>query len=425
MTTVEDRLRAATRAAAGTVADGSAPPLILPVPDHRRAAGWRRPRPRTRWLAPIAAVGAVAAITAGLIVATVPASVRKPYQVRTSAPVTLPAVQQTPPLADGLPAYFLAVPDRKVQGQGAASGFVDIVSTATGRTARKVTLPGAVNRIAADGAGAFYAAVLPRSGPLRFYRIAWPVTGGGVAVTALPVRGPWHEVDALAASPDGARLAIATYVQHGSTGYVQNLTVATTTTGAEHRWTAVPPGTTGSMATISWLADSRTLAFSWAYSYNSASGSLHLLDTTAPGSNLLGSQSVLPLNNPAGKFKDLAISETGRVLIGTSAYPAGPFGVVHGRPTALGDVISFSARTGAASFLYRPRAPSGSHATTFCEDPMWISPSGQQALLTCTRGSPGGQQSETVLLLGQAGATRLHRLERFTGSFVNLVAFGT
>jgi hypothetical protein len=56
---------------------------------------------------------------------------------------------------------------------------------------------------------------------------------------------------------------------------------------------------------------------------------------------------------------------------------------------------------------------------------MWISPSGQQALLTCTRGSPGGQQSETVLLLGQAGATRLHRLERFTGSFVNLVAFGT
>ncbi|MGE5131551.1 MAG: hypothetical protein ACM32E_01430, partial [Gemmatimonadota bacterium] len=56
MTTIEDRLRAATRAAAATVAPGSARPLRLPDP----APGRDRPRwPRGRrwpgWQAPAAA----------------------------------------------------------------------------------------------------------------------------------------------------------------------------------------------------------------------------------------------------------------------------------------------------------------------------------------------------------------------------------
>jgi hypothetical protein len=75
---VEDRLRAATRAAAATVPEGSAPPLVLPVPGRRRAAGGRHPRRPTRWLAPIAAAVAVAAVAAGLIVTTWPTSVRLP-----------------------------------------------------------------------------------------------------------------------------------------------------------------------------------------------------------------------------------------------------------------------------------------------------------------------------------------------------------
>ena len=148
MNSVEDRLRAAMRAAAGTVPEGSAPPLALPAPGRRRAASGRHPRRPTRWLAPIAAAVAVAAVAAGLIVATGPTSVLLPYPVPTRAPVTLPAVQPTPPLADGLPAYFLAVPgdEGPGPGRGAPSGFVNIVSTATGRTVMKVTLPGAVDR---------------------------------------------------------------------------------------------------------------------------------------------------------------------------------------------------------------------------------------------------------------------------------------
>lgn len=168
-----------------------------------------------------------------------------------------------------------------------------------------------------------------------------------------------------------------------------------------------------------WLSDSRTLAFSWTYSAQTQKGSLQLLDTTAPGANLLAGRAGLSLTNPAGKFLGFVISEDGQVLIGTSR---GASGVVSGRRTAMGDVITFSARTGAASYLYRPHTQSG--VTTLCEDPEWVSPSGRQALLTCLRNGPGGRHSQAVLLLGQSGATRLRHLEPVAYSFPNLIAFG-
>ena len=286
----------------------------------------------------------------------------------------------------------------------------------------QVTLPGSVYRIAAGGAGLFYVAVLPRRCSVRFYRIAWPTRGGDVAVTALPVRAPSSGISFLAVSPDGAALAMATYVQRGITGHVQNLTVASTATGAERHRNTPRADAAGDMAGIGWLADNRTLAISWSYPYESTRGSLRLLDTTAPGADLLAGRSVLQLNNPAGKFKDLMISENGRVLIGTAAYPR-PFGVVDGQPTALGDVIRFSARTSSAAFLYRPRPPRIPHAITFCQDPMWVSPSGEQALVTCASASPGRQLPGKVLLLGHTRTTLQPQLE--PAAHNDLTAFGS
>ncbi len=68
MSSLEDRLRAATRAAAQTVAPDSAPPLRLPPwPVHRRVSrrwhGWRR------WLAPAAAAASVAVVVGSLAIA--------------------------------------------------------------------------------------------------------------------------------------------------------------------------------------------------------------------------------------------------------------------------------------------------------------------------------------------------------------------
>jgi hypothetical protein len=430
--TVEDRLRAATRAAADTVPDGSAPPLTLPGPGRRGIFSRPHARRRTRWMAPIAAAAAVTAVVAGLIVAIGATSASKPHPAPAgspaSSPTAQPAVRPGPRLSDGLPAYFLAVPEGETTSRGAASGTAKIVSTATGRISATATLPGSVSRFAGDEAGLFYAAVVPRRGPVRLYRIGRPASGAVARVTALPIHAPAGGISFLAVSPNGAELAMATYVQRGSTSYVQNLTVASTTTGAERRWHTPPQDAADSIDSISWLADSQTLAFSWGSADNSASGSLRLLDTAAPGTDLLAGRSVLPLSNAAGKFADFVISGNGRVLIGTVQYPDGPFGVVDGQRVTLGDVIKFSARTGRASYLYRPAPREAPHAVTFCQDPLWVSASGRQALLTCTSSSPAdrspvGRSSESVLLLGPHGATRLPRLEPRAGQ--EEIAFGS
>jgi len=53
MNIIEERIRAATRAAGNTVSPESVPPLGLPA-EHPRADGWWR-----RWLVPVAAAAAV------------------------------------------------------------------------------------------------------------------------------------------------------------------------------------------------------------------------------------------------------------------------------------------------------------------------------------------------------------------------------
>ncbi|MGN6176010.1 MAG: hypothetical protein ACTHPS_24130, partial [Streptosporangiaceae bacterium] len=72
MTTIEDRLRAATRAAAETVAPGSAPPLRLPDREHHRGLA-RRPGPGRRWAgwtAPLAAPAAGTGVLGGVLLVT-------------------------------------------------------------------------------------------------------------------------------------------------------------------------------------------------------------------------------------------------------------------------------------------------------------------------------------------------------------------
>ena len=64
MNLIEDRIRAAARAAAETVAPYSVPPLELPA-EHPRGDGWRR-----RWLVPVAAAAAVVIIVIAVTAVT-------------------------------------------------------------------------------------------------------------------------------------------------------------------------------------------------------------------------------------------------------------------------------------------------------------------------------------------------------------------
>lgn len=408
-----------------------------------RAARGRAARQRggswPRWIVALAAAASVIAVVAGSLLATGVLSGDNAHPGKTGRPYP-PAARPRPATLDGLPAYFLALgyrPAGAKPGRGHWTGRLipqaaDIVVTATGEVAATGTLPGGMTRIAAGRDGAFYAAVTGVQAT-KFYEIRLPASGAVAKVTRLPIpalpaaHGLAGQVDDMTASPDGSQLAISTDVQHGDTSDVQNLIVASTATGTERRWTTPPQDSSGSMGPISWLADSHTLAVNWLGFSSATPSSLRLLDTAAPGTDLLSSRAVLPLN--ISQFSDFSISPDGRALIGIADHPkSAP--VVQGRTVVQGSVIEFSARTGQARLLYQPPAVrdkwTGMTLDSNCLDPLWISNSGQQVLLMCTRPRPEGPQRIAsiphILLLDHG---RVIQLPWLAGIGPAITAFGS
>jgi hypothetical protein len=404
MNTLEDRIRSAVAQTAAEITPGSIPSLSLAGRGQRRRPGPAgTDRTRGRWLGvliPLAAAASVIALAVGALVAggvITTGRSRVNHANRGAAARAYP-----PPTVDGLPAYFLAVP-LSLNGHpvppalrpelhrrtAAVRQTLDIVVTATGRVAATASLPGTVSAVAATGTGTFYAAMTSGSAT-GFYQIRPPASGHVATVVRLPIpalpsvpmghseRSP---VAYLAASPDGGRLAISTVTSHGQSTDIQGLIVASTTTGREHVWTTPEPDINGSIGPMAWLADGRTLAFNWLGFESPTPASLRLLDTTAPGSDLLASRAAAPLNR--SEFSDLTISPDGLILIGIADHPRSP-AVVQGRTIPLGSAIEFSVRTGRASVLYQTGAP-GSAVAGSCNDPLWMSSTGQEVLLACTR----------------------------------------
>lgn len=403
MNTLEDRVRAAARAAAGTVADGSAPPLKLPQSGRRpRQRDWGGRHP---WIVSLAAAAAVIALIAASMFAAhavVPGARR-------------PAAGPLPHLADGLPAYFLEYPildqipggeprtanDKgpPIPSQLRSHETLRVVATATGKVAATATLPGYVAAIAASR-GAFFAAVV-RDNKARFYEIRLNGSRTATTVTELPIRPDTAPLAFMAVSPEGTKLAYSTLVMHGVSGEVQNLVVASTTDGSQREWRTPARDSQGSMSSMSWLADGRTLAFNWTASADtSPAASLRLLDTAAPGSNLLRGQAVLPSLFEA----DAALSPNGQVVVGSASGSA-----ASGAPED--SVVAFSAATGEETVLYRASI-NGPHGHGCYSPPLWISHAGSAVLVTCfqaheVKAVPHLHYAVNVVLINHGHATLL------------------
>jgi hypothetical protein len=352
-----------------------------------------------------------------------------------------------PLTAQGLPAYFLEIPGglhgSSPQPDGARVGgppippslrsheTLQVMATATGQVAAPVRLPGYVTATAAS-AGAFFAAVV--TGPVaRFYVIRLAAGGTSATATKLPIPADTAPIGFIAASPDGSKLAISTYVRHGPASDIQNLIVAATATGAERRWMTPAQDSQGSMGTMAWLADGKTLAFSWTgTSDTSPSSTLRLLDTTAAGDDLLSSTAVLPLVNRVGAFGDYTISPDRKVVIGIPGClpgcPPGDVGTIRGHKVAPGSVIQFSAATGNPSVLYEePPLPgtSGHFQNSACTDPLWISNSGRKVLLTCFqhRSATSKRRAKTVIHVVLLDNGRVRQLPWLAATAYEITAF--
>lgn len=405
----EEDLRAALRTLERDAPDpGSVLLAIRPGAGAGGPAGRLRRRYRTRgrlpgWpglIVPLTAAAATIAVIAGsvLIATRFDSSAAGPGG-STPGNTTAPPLPLTP---DGLPAYFAET------SLTSHSGTLRIMATSTGKTVATVTLPGQVAAVAASD-GAFFAAT-SREGQRSFYEIRLTRHGAGARAAKLPIPPMTAPIGFIAASPDGSKLAISTFappvhLPYGALHNIQTLTVASTATGAERRWLTPAPDRHGSMELMNWLADGKTLAFTWTgAAETSPSTSLRLLDTTAPGDDLLASHLVLRRYNRAGDFS-YTISPDGHTVIGIEqclpgCAPGSP-GIVQGHRAVLGSVIEFPTATGNARLLYEEPPPPGTPSRrkdSTCNDPLWISDSGHTLLLYCFQHRPATSGRKAMTL---------------------------
>jgi hypothetical protein len=293
MTTIEDRLRAATRAAADTVAPGSAPPLHLPSARRRRMPGIAGRRRWAAWLVPLAAAASVAAVVAASL--AVGGLVHSRQHRAASGPAS--------PFA-GVPPYYVVLAGRNPSPAVIQLTSAEIRATATGAVLTRVTPPPPYNTFTAVAAGNDHTFVLAaekwkvtrKDGGTSYLATASGFfllrlgAGGHVKrLTPLPIlpEPAGAEISGFALTPDGTKLAVA--LRGGDGGPGPQIQVFSLPTGAERAWTwpgggPITNNAGGEGEVLSWAADGRMLAFQQWVAGNYIH--LRLLDTTTPGGSL-------------------------------------------------------------------------------------------------------------------------------------------
>ena len=313
----------------------------LPAPDIaviRRRARRRMMRNAAKAVAAVA----VAAVAAGVIVVNLPRGGRLE-----AAPVPSPHATWYPagrlPVANAGPAaapYFVTLALGKVDAPAVVTGAF------TGKVLSVVHPPAPSMRfVSAAAAGDDRTFVLAAEGAYpgqssvtRFYELRLGPGGRPQPLSLLPVPAVAYG-DEFAVSADGSRLAIATGT--ASNGHIEVVSLAT---GVVRVW---EPSDHGSATSLSWAGD-RWLAFDWSDASRAARvapqrSGLRLLDTVAPGSDLMAARLIV---SQAARFGSY------RGIIGPLITPDGSdvfATMVSGEPlNPMAEVVEFSARTGQA-----------------------------------------------------------------------------
>jgi hypothetical protein len=320
MNLIEDRIRAAARAAAETVAPDSVPPLELPAATRRRwlRSGHSGSAMWTPWatrLAPVAAALAVLAIVISMVI--VSHTERGSSAGSATAAAAPPGIPAGPPAAwyvvRGLiPRYFVAL----------TSSDAVVRRTIDGRTVATIepSRPGGTV-VAVTAAGDDRTFVLSEQGRDRkavtFYRFWLNASGQPGALTRLPMSvADGKTMTGLALSPDGTQIAIA--IAPG--GGIQQVKLYPVGGTSVRTWSATG-GTIGDpfeTRSLSWTTSQRTLAVNWSAGLTR---SVRLLDLDSTGGSLLAaSRPAVTLGNTGGmgqtlyRCVDMIISPDGSAI---------------------------------------------------------------------------------------------------------------
>jgi hypothetical protein len=350
MNDAEGRIRAATRAVAGTVHEVR--PLELPAREAPGASeGSPMPRRRPRggglrhlrpWGVPLAAAVAMLAIAATVVaVRDLPGGL--PASPSSPSPSAVPASTGPAPHAvapvPGVPEYYVTLNNASIKAPSDAYSDTSPFQAVIGGTftgARLATVnPPAGSTVAGVTAAAddrtFVLDVTPCSRPdaasqvctrtWYLLRIA-PGASNAARLTQLPIpaTAAGTRVEAMALSPDGRELAVALQPDANGAGQApESLVLYSVATGAVLRTWTGPNGTilfpgerfrVDSLPALSWLADGRTLVFSdeWA---------ARTLDTTGQGQNLISGSELVwsPMKYLSGNPPGYRLSCDGAPLV--------------------------------------------------------------------------------------------------------------
>jgi hypothetical protein len=342
---IEDRVRAATRARTDLVRDIR--PLQLPdeLPARgryrRRARPVRAARHWLTWGAPLAAAALVIALALVLV------------QLRQApAPPSHPATPASaPPIPAAIPRYYVALADPSPSL--VASGMKAVVGDdQTGRTVAVLNAPARQSFYGVTGAADDRTFVLVGYAATR--ESTWyllhltPGAAHPAQLTRLPIQPVKAHVAGLALSPDGRELAVMWRTATTRTNAVTSLAVYSMSSGAAvHTWitrgdNANAMGGGANAQALAWVDGDRSVDFSWgmptgfSQGYQVGTETIRTIDVAAPGADLLADSRVavrLPFLVNADKAKtrhsapcasELTASD-GTVVCGTTNIGDLPF----------------------------------------------------------------------------------------------------
>ncbi|HEY6296750.1 MAG TPA: hypothetical protein VIX15_13885 [Streptosporangiaceae bacterium] len=323
MNTLEERVRAATRAAADTVPPDSVPPLLLPPGDPARSRGGSRSSASvwsasawsaSAWSRRLAPLGAALAVVAVAI-----AMVTLGQTVHHSASRSAPGSSQSPALsapgpvqagpavasyvaAGRVPRYLVSIESRG--NPNFNPSYAVVRATVTGAVLATIAAPNNGTVVTATASAGDRTFVLdeqpwvpPQSHanqsfePRTFILFRLDDSGQPGALTRLSVSVPGGALmTGFALSPDASQLAIAVEPDNDKADPgLQQIRVYSLATGAVRTWSA--DGTIGfgpdDARSLSWTGNERTLAFDWAGNGPGVHVGVRLLDLRSGGGDLL------------------------------------------------------------------------------------------------------------------------------------------
>jgi hypothetical protein len=293
------------------------PELLRPLQVPTRRPSWR---PR---LLPFAAAAAViAVITAGALVAGLTAA-HKPAAHKPAVSGSVPA---------GLPRFYVTTSS----GPGGRGIQAVVRASARGQVTGTVRVPSALPVEWADSGGTFVTAAAddrsfiigvqggqsPTNDGLNLSLFRFAISAAGkpghlTELAAAPARD--ETTEGIALSPDGKLLAVS-MMRSTPGNYAPTIQVLNLATGAIRTWTVPTRNYPYLIGPPSWADGSRLIAFTWLRSTQSglmsAPRGILLLDTAAPGDNLLAGTVIVPSGRvAAGSIVSALITPDGRHVI--------------------------------------------------------------------------------------------------------------